>query len=283
MNRYHRTEGVCLRRLDYSNTSQVATFLTRDRGCLSFLAKGLTRAPRKGIRCGFELLERYELVYLTRRTGSLLLLAEQRMIESFHGVREALERTLCAYYAAELALNFTAEEDPCPRFYELMVESLRRFASGEALGLSVLLLEIGALKEHGSCPTFDECAECGARLVGRAPVAFSPAHGGPLCRRCLGSAHAGPTCPVVRVARRRLDLLHALAGGPSGPLGRSSASARSPAGDPAAAMPPAEIVAVGRVLRFHMRWLLGKELAMWKYVQDRHLSRTLGKIRRSAG
>lgn len=264
MARYQHTEGICLRRLDYSNTSQVATFLTLESGRLSFLAKGATRAPRKGIRTGFDLLERYELVYTTRHSGSLLNLTDRSMLESFAPLRRTLEQTLCAYYAAELVLNFAVDTDPCPRLYAALLEALRRLSAGDRLGLTVLLLELATLREQGQCPTFDECVTCRGKLLGR--EVFSPADGGPLCKRCAQAVQGSPLTPLLRTAGRHLELLASLATSPC--LDIASTEVR-----------PRDVVAAGRILRFHMRYLLGREMRMWKYMQDRHMSKALAGIR----
>lgn len=268
MARYHSSEGICLRRLDYSNTSQVATFLTPDRGQLSFLAKGRLRAPKRGISTGFELLSRYELIYVLRRFSSLHNLTDSSLQEPFRGVRGGVERILCAYYAAELMLNFTAESEPCAEIYALLVETLRRLETGEGLGLSVLLLELGALAHHGACPTFDACAECGRSLPPTGRRLFSAPHGGPLCPLCGRDAYAKRHAHALPVSGRHLGMLASLARG-------DDLSSQRPE--------PAEIVSAGRVVRFHMRYMLDKELRMWKYLQGRHLSRALKRVRRRAG
>jgi len=269
MARYRRTEGICLRRVHYSNTSQVACLLTPDCGRLSFMAKGVTRAPKRGIRTGFDLLGRYEIVYAARRPGGLQNLTYRWLIEDFRGIRRRMERLLCAYYAAELALNFTVEGDPCPELYGLLVETLRRFAAGRALALNVARLELGALRAHGSCPAFDRCVGCGGRLPARGAVLFSAAEGGPLCRRCEAELRTArrPDATVVRAGT--LKALAALDPDTTGP-----ADAREPAGSGAAAM--------SEVLRFQMRYLLGKELRMWPYLAGRRLSRALGRRGRRA-
>lgn len=266
--KYHRTEGICLRRIDYSNTSQVATFLTADSGRLSFLAKGVKRAPKRGVRTGFDLLASYELIYTERRAGSLLNLTKRSMIESFRGLREALERTLCAYYAAELVLNLTAEGLPCPRLHELLLESLRRFARGENLGLTVLTLEIGALQELGSCPTFEACAECDNKLGRTGRLLFSPSHGGALCASCGHRLYQGATAQALPAQASVLDVLAGLAATP-------------PARPEHLRINPNQIVAASRLLRHHIRYLIDKELRMWKYLQDRHLSKALQRIRQT--
>ncbi len=258
---YLHTEGICLRRIPYSNTSQVASFLTRDEGRLSFMAKGVTRAPKRGVRTGFDLLGRYELVYTPRPAGMLQNLTDRTLREDFRGIRRSLRRILCGYYAAELTLNFTMEADPCPELYELMLEVLRRLATGQRLGATVLQMELGVLAEHGTRPDFGACAVCGGPLPERGAVTFSPADGGPLCGGCEGP-DPGQTIPV------RADFLCILQ--------------RVAAGQTVPQMPPRQIVSLSVVVRFHIRYVLGKELRMWKYLQRRQLSRSLKRARRRA-
>jgi DNA repair protein RecO len=252
---YHRTEGICLRRIDYSNTSQVASFVTPDAGLLSFLAKGATRAPKKGIRTGLDLLGRYEIVYTVRRVSSLLNLTSRWLREPFRGMRRSLPATFCGYYAAELLLNLTAEGQPCPELYELLLRALRSFASGEALSLNVLLLELGALREHGSCPAFNHCAGCSKALPARGAICFSPADGGPLCRHCERELHGAQQRQTTSVKADSLRTLALLSeGNPPEALGE---------------LAPDRCAAMSAVVRFHMRYMLGKELTMWRHLQQR--------------
>ncbi len=273
MARYRHTEGICLRRIEYSNTSQVACFLTPDVGRLSVMAKGVTRAPKKGVRTGLDLLSRYELIYTARRPPSLQNLTYRWMREGYRGMRRALQPVLCGYYAAELMLNLTAEGDPCPTLYELLLRTLQSFAEGKALGVSVLMLEMGALQEHGSLPLFDECPGCGRRVPQTGTVQFSPSAGGAVCSACRDEAHGMPGGPTMRV---RAPVMQALS-----QLGRPARGAPSSGAPPA--LTPQRTIAMSSLLRFHIRYLLGKELRMWKYLQRRELTRSLTRIRRRAG
>ena len=264
MAKYERTEGVCLRRVDYSNTSQVATFLTLRAGQLPFMCKGIRRSPKRGIGQGMELGARYRLTFFKRRSSNLYTLADHHMLDAYYGTRMALERILCSYYAIELMRNFTVENDPCRRLYHLLGGSLERFERGQALGLSVLFLEIECLRNHGMLPTFDLCAECGEDFPADARLSFSASHAGPLCPACAqGEDSRGASLPV---RAQRLISLASLCEYPAEEAGDLS-------------LPPKEIVACSRLLRFHMRYLLGKELKMWKYLHGRHLSRSLRAIR----
>jgi recombinational DNA repair protein (RecF pathway) len=176
---------------------------------------------------------------------------------------------VCGYYAAELLLNFTAEGQPCPQLHQLCLESLRRFEQGQSLGLSVLLLEIGALRDHGSCPTFDVCVECDHRLRRTGALLFSPAHGGPLCVRCGRALYQGTAARSLHVQAPHVAFLADLC-----------AESPTPAARPG--VTPQQIVAASRILRSLMTYVLGKQLRMWKYLQDRHLSKTLSRIKSPA-
>jgi len=276
MAKYHHTEGICLRRIDYSNTSQVASFLTPDAGRLSVMAKGVTRAPKRGVRTGFDLLARYELIYTERPGGALQNLTQRWLRESFRGLQDALDRALCGYYAAELILNFTAEGEPCPGLYAVMLQVLRRLASGRALGANVLVAELAVLREHGSSPRFDACAECGKGLPARGAVLFSPADGGPLCKNCekeLRPSLRKRTTPAGADLLRGLSVLDAYV------RERMQRPGESPPAPPVTEQAPA----MSALLRFHMRDLLGKELRLWPYFERRLLSRSLAALHRRAG
>ncbi len=270
MARYHHTQGICLRRVAYSNTSQVAGFLTRDGGRLSFMAKGVTRAPKKGIRTGFDLLGLYDLVFTVRRSSSLHNLTQRSLVDGFRGIRATLERTLCGYYAAELALNFTIEGQPCPDYFRLIRWGLERLAAGGALGVTVLALELGSLHEHGSLPTFAACAVCGGPLPVRGGVRFSAPDGGALCRRCESGGDRYRRGDVKVARAEHLTMLSALA--ESDPTETETLSVR-----------PQDTLAMSALVRHHVRYLLGKELRMWRYLERRHMSRSLRAVRSAAG
>ena len=254
MAKYHRTEGICLRRIDYSNTSQVASFLTRDSGLMSFMAKGVKRAPKKGIKRGLDLLCRYEIVYTHRRTESLANLTERTLQESFRDIRKALDRILYGYYAAELVLNFVAEGQPCPELYESLLTTLRLCDAGEKLELGALLLEIAALRDHGSLPPFAECAECRKPVAGAGRLVFSAREGGPLCAAC----QANPTIDArgMPVKFSHLAVLESLAH-------------HTPPRPERVNVGQGQVRAMSRILRFHIQYLLGRNLVMWKHLRQR--------------
>lgn len=248
--KYQRTEGICLRRVDYSNTSQVATFLTPDRGRLSFMAKGVKRAPKKGIKTSFDLLCRYELVFTEPLYGSLYNLTKRQLTDDFRDIRRSLRAIICAYYAAELMLNFTMEEEPCRELYSVLIQVLRMFGSGENLALGALLLEIEVLRHHGSLPVFGICAECESSVAGQDQVFFSPARGGALCPRCRETEQAGMRGIPAQTAH--LALLDRL-------------SEHRPSRPDRVSIDLGQVRSMSRLSRHMIQFVLGKQLRMWDY------------------
>jgi DNA repair protein RecO (recombination protein O) len=178
---------------------------------------------------------------------------------------------LCGYYAAELMLNFTIEGEPCPGLYALLVDVLGQVAAGRALGANLLRLELGVLLDQGLAPRFDACALCGRGLRRRGPVLFSSAEGGPVCGRCEARlwAATGEAPDRRRATHVGAEQLRALA-------------AFDPRRGPEP-MSAEQTLAMGAVVRFHIRDLLGRELRMWPYMHQRKLSRSLAQLGRQPG
>ncbi|MFP4028491.1 MAG: DNA repair protein RecO [Candidatus Brocadiia bacterium] len=269
MRRNYRTEGVCLRRLDYGESSQVAAFLTPDHGQVAVIARGIRRASKHGISRALDLGARYRITYVERPAASLHFLSESTMTDGFLGLRRHAERAACAYYAIELMRNLTTEDLGGIELYELLLRTLRNVARGKELGLSVLRLEIGGLKHYGACPNFGVCAECGKPLSREGRYIFSASHGGPLCQECGREIYDGPDRSSILVRGEQLEDLADLSCGLF-------------VSENAKTFDPARIVEASQVLRFHIQYLLGKKLELWKYLHGRHLSKSIQAIRRAA-
>src|SRR5512146_2296347 len=109
-----KDQAITLRRLDYSETSQVLLFLTRDHGPRRLLAKGIKRGTKKKFATGIDLLEHGRVVFSSRTPGdsSLGTLMEWQQINLYIGLRTELARLYAAQYAAEVTAAMVEEADP---------------------------------------------------------------------------------------------------------------------------------------------------------------------------
>src|SRR5437016_5129272 len=104
-----KDKGIVLRRLDYSESSQVLAFFTRDHGQRRLIAKGVKRGTRKKFAVGIDLLEQGELVFIQRESSEsgLGTLTEWRQTQLFLGLRDSLDRWYAALYMAEITTGMT--------------------------------------------------------------------------------------------------------------------------------------------------------------------------------
>jgi DNA repair protein RecO (recombination protein O) len=184
-------QAIVLRRLDYSETSQVLVFFGRARGKIRAIAKGIKRSTRSRFAAAIDLLDVGHLVYSTRsaRQAELAILTEWTQSEAFIGLRGRLQRLYAAQYAAEVVAGLTEDWDPHPALYDGLLSLLSALSDADAVLDPVVSFQRTLLLEIGSFPELEACVGCG-RVVGEVePLWFSSFEGGLLCRDCE-AAHA---------------------------------------------------------------------------------------------
>jgi DNA repair protein RecO (recombination protein O) len=200
-----KTEGVCLRRIDYSETSQVLHFYTRESGKVHAIAKGSKRR-RTRFDGPFDILGRYELVRIPRPPGQLDVLTESELRGDYAALRADYERFAAACYGMRLLETLTVEDAPDRGLYEETVGLLERLGGGAPPEGSVMRFECRALRLLGFFPRTRECGAC-RRPIG-AQAFFGALDGGAVCLGCR------PRDPGrLRVDRALLEAMEALAEG----------------------------------------------------------------------
>ncbi len=112
--------AIVLRRLDYSETSQILVLFTREHGQVRAIAKGIKRSTRSRFAVGIDLLDVGQVVGSARadRPQNLAILTEWKQVDAFVGLRERLERLHTAQYAAEITAELTTDQDPHPALFD---------------------------------------------------------------------------------------------------------------------------------------------------------------------
>jgi DNA repair protein RecO len=177
-----RAPGVCLYRIDYSETSQVVRFFTPTHGQIHCIAKGAKR--RKGpFLAPFDVLSVYDLIRIEKRPGTLDVLTQAERLRSFAKLAADYARFTAACYAAEFVLEFAPEGERVEGLYERLVEVLERLEAGVPVPDAVFSFETRALGALGYLPRVRECGTC-RRPVRTPDALFSVRDGGALCPEC---------------------------------------------------------------------------------------------------
>jgi DNA repair protein RecO (recombination protein O) len=181
--------GVTLRRLDYSETSQILVVFTQRYGKVRMIAKGIRRSTRKRFATGIDLLEEGDVAFSVRTPGqeALAILTAWRQRSAFSGIRGALPRIHAAEYAAEVVAALTEDWDPHPQLFDTLVRFLEYLAGADEVMAPVVRFQRRLLEAIGSIPRFDVCAACGRPLEPHGPPYFSSREGGLLCPSCEAS------------------------------------------------------------------------------------------------
>ena len=182
----HRDRAICLRTADWSETSQVLTFLTREQGVVRAVGKGTKRAKSKS-GGAVDLFSEGELVWIEPRGGSLATLTEFHESVTHRGLRDAASRLNAALYLLELTGEMLAEGDPHPRVYDLLHKALARMQHPDAPVQAVVAFFQWRLLRHvGLLGEMRHCVGCGRPLepAGAGELYFTSHRGGLLCRDC---------------------------------------------------------------------------------------------------
>lgn len=199
--------AIVLRVVDFSETSVVLALFTETYGKISALAKG-ARRPKSSFYGAVDTLSLSQVIFLPRRTGTLDLLTEAKLVRRFRPCQWSLARLYAGYYLAEILTDFTEPHQPLPELFRLAVDTMGDLQTRETdfnfqpVPAIVLRFEMRALALLGHGLGLSHCAGCDQPLAGEAlaPAAnidhlsnrrngklfFSLSDTSLICRDCCG-------------------------------------------------------------------------------------------------
>ncbi|MCC6680187.1 MAG: DNA repair protein RecO [Phycisphaeraceae bacterium] len=184
-----KNAAICIRHLDWSQSSQIVVLLTEQHGKQRGLAKGSKRmAPSSIARFsgGIELLTIGQVVASTRPTHDLATITEWDLLDDCLHLRQNLRKQRIALYAADAVNALLADHDPHPGVFaamRLLMEQLRGDQSEPALGRFQWTL----LSDCGYRPQLERDVHGGGPLTESEAYSFDPRAGGLTSRRPIGS------------------------------------------------------------------------------------------------
>ncbi len=185
-----RDRCVCLRKVEYSETSQILTLFGRAHGIMRVIAKGAHRTTKQGASKfggGIDLVDIAAAVFtldLERQMGTL---CEWTLVEGNLALRRDLRGMYLAQYGAELISYLIEEHDPHPQLFDRFELTLRELATPRQEE-AFLAFELDLLRETGYLAELAACVSCGSSISEREPGYFSPNRGGVVCRNCEAAA-----------------------------------------------------------------------------------------------
>ena len=178
--------AICLRKADFSETSQVVTFFTKDAGKVAALAKGAKRkkSPFDG---PVEVFSYGNIVYTQTPTAKLATLTEFSQMPVFQYLSRKMSSLNGGLFAVELTDFFTEDHDPHPDLFDSFIQFLTDIQTADPLSTLRLLIvfQLTLLNEVGTKPLLARCANCKTPFSDRWPFFyFSSTANGMICPDC---------------------------------------------------------------------------------------------------
>ena len=185
-----KDRAICVRVVDYSETSQVVTLFGRSGGKIRAIAKGSKR-QKSAFEGPIEPLSFGAIVFSGVRKDQLATLTEFQPEPVRGELRRNLAALQSALLAAELLDLLTEEYDPHPELFDHFLSFLQDMEEGKAgpdprdFLIRLILFQFVLLHEAGLRPILSACVNC-RRAFGAdwRESYFSAAANGLVCRDC---------------------------------------------------------------------------------------------------
>ena len=158
-----KTEAVVLSKMNYGDTSMIASVFTEDLGRISVIVKG-ARSPKSKYGRIVDLINHLSVVLYKKESREMQLLSGADTIDHYPEIKTDLNRLKYAYSIVELVKNLLAEHEVNKRIFKGITKILNRLNSGrEPPEVTFGRFFIFFLKEIGYEIQIEVCAICGKK------------------------------------------------------------------------------------------------------------------------
>jgi DNA repair protein RecO (recombination protein O) len=184
--------AICIRATDFSETSQIVTFFSREHGKISAIAKGSKR-PKSAFGGTIEIFSNGKIVFTDsdKEILSTLTEFEPNYDESAQvGLQKNLFVLNCCFFAAELLNKLTHDYDPHPELFDSFLQFLlnaRKENNNKQILALLIFFQLTILKEIGLQPILSHCSNCKSSHERRGSsneTYFSSSANGIICKDC---------------------------------------------------------------------------------------------------
>jgi len=149
MIRTYTSEGIVIKRINYSEADRILVIFSKHYGKLSLLAKGIRKIKSK--KRGH--LEIFSLIkFSASKSRGMDIMTETETINDFSGVRINLNKISLAYYFSEVVNKITHEDGHPSRIFNVLLMALKQLEQDTELKKLRLEFIYNLLTEMGYWP-----------------------------------------------------------------------------------------------------------------------------------
>ena len=177
---------ICLRKFEFSETSQILTLLGRGQGIVRVIAKGAHRTTKAGASKfdgGVDLMDLGQAVMSIDPARDMGTLTEWKLADGRRELRLSLRAIYLGLSACEIVSTLIEEHDPHPEVFDLLANCLNELGA-DRIEQSYIAFVIDLLEAAGYLPELNLCVSCGKPVNDSQRISFTPRRGGVLCGDC---------------------------------------------------------------------------------------------------
>ena len=195
------TEAIVLDCFGHGESDVILTFLSRDAGRLSAIAKGAKRSKKRFVN-KLELFSFLHITYQTSPNRSLSLLSDAELHSSFLNIRRNFHLYITASVLREFLLIAVREGETDDRLFRLSLWALHNIDRQlQPLAILALFL-INFYEIIGYRPDFNTCSSCNSLTTVNRRYSFDTTTGGLICPDC-----SQPGQRLIRLSQGTIKML----------------------------------------------------------------------------
>ncbi len=180
-----KTEAIIINCMDWSDSSKIVVFYTKDSGKVKAVVKGARRG-KSPFRGALEVLCHVDLVYYEKQSRELQVVTQCSVKDHFARIKKNIVKTAYCSYFVQMVDEIARGKEKSGDLFHLLLEIFRYMEENNATGLLARYFELNFLKATGYKPLLKQCSVCGSGMefpLRRA--GFSPGTGGVICETCM--------------------------------------------------------------------------------------------------
>jgi len=195
------TEAIVLDCFEHGESDIIITFLSRNTGRLSAIAKGAKRSKKRFVN-KLELFSFLHITYRTSANHSLNFLSDAELHTSFLNIRQNFELYTTASVLREFLLIAIREGEADDRLFHLSLWALYNIDKQLQPRAILVLFLINFYEIIGYRPDFTICSNCNNQTTANRRYSFDTTVGGLICPDC---SHPGQR--LIRLSRGTIMML----------------------------------------------------------------------------
>ena len=178
------TDAINLKAYNLSESDKIIVMYSREKGLIRGVARGVKK-PKSKLGARMDLLVANKLMLYKGRNLDTICQAEA--LNTFHQIRQNMDKIFYSLYISEVVANFGVEDDPCSgEIFDLLYMALEKIAeASDKVGIlsAVLKFQMKMMVLAGFGIELNTCLKCGCELK-EENMYFSSTFGGVICREC---------------------------------------------------------------------------------------------------